>query len=214
MEMVARVASRMFGEYLRKHDELRAAPVIFTKTFLNALMRPTDSDDVSSNNNNKKKKKNRKKKKTTSPKSQKRGEKCVSPTTVAAEELMQKLNLNENTLWSKLRAEVSRKYKYNVQIWGAIKEETQNQEAKKNASESKSKLYKKRRSLISLLRRVCLRCGIVLKQKDYRAGNISLEDIVNIIPVARSSVPIVPLVSSSVVSFFSFTYSLHIILCR
>ena len=192
MEMVARVASRMFGEYLRKHDELRAAPVIFTKTFLNALMSPTDSDDVSSNN--KKKKNRKKKKKTTSPKSHRKNEKFVSPTTVAAEELMQKLNLNENTLWSKLRAEVSRKYKYNVQIWGVIKEETQNQEAKKNASESKSKLYKKRRSLISLLRRVCLRCGIVLKQKDYRAGNISLEDIVNIIPVTRSSVPIVPLV--------------------
>ena len=149
MEMVARVASRMFGDYLRKHDELRAAPVIFTKTFLNALMSPTDSDDMNNKNNNNKKNRNKKKKKKkTSPKSQKKNEKFVSPTTVAAEELMEKLNLNKDTFWSKLRAEVSRKYQYNVQIWGAIEEETQNQEAKKNVSASKSKLFKNRVRLL------------------------------------------------------------------
>ena len=179
MEMVARVATRMFGNYLCKDDKLRAAPITFLKEFLNALMNP-DNNKKSSNNENKK----------TSPSNKKKKKGKKSLTKKGAIATIEKLNFNAEMFWSKLRNEVSRKYKYELQIWGLI---SSDDDGESKTSQSVKNKMKRRRSLISLLRRVCLRCGIVLKQRDYRTNSISKEDIVNITPVTRSSVPSIPL---------------------
>lgn len=179
-EMVARAATHIFGTYLRENDTLRAAPIFFARDFLNALMNIEEKvnkpDDIADH--------------------------MLSPTALKAKKTLRHLGFSAPSLWNSIRQHVLRKFKYTLRVWGnpkhiAAKSEGKESEEATKVQERVRAIFVARREKLALLRRVCVRCGVVLERKKYdlhdKSGQpIGLTDIANIVPVARSSLPDTP----------------------